>query len=43
MNDFYFNNYGSFDKLKTSLQESRIVCKGLFRVTIKEQKLCLQN
>ena len=36
-------NYGSFDKLRTSLQESHIVCKGLFRVTIKVQKLCLQN
>ena len=43
MNEWLLFQYGSFDKLRTSLQESRIVCKGLFRVTIKVQKLCLQN
>jgi len=39
--------YGSFDKLKTSLHESRIQihpvqCKGLLKVTNKVQKLYLQ-
>ena len=44
MNDLIlFQYHGSFNKLKTSLQESHIVCKCLFRLTIKVQKLCLQN
>jgi len=45
MNEWLLFQYGSFDKLTTSLRESRIVCtcKGLFRVTIKVQKLYLQN
>ena len=43
MNEWLLFQYGSFDKLKTSLRESHNVCKGLFRVTIKVQKLCLQN
>ena len=43
MNEWLLFQYSSFDKLKTSLRESDIVCKGLFRVTIKVKKLCLQN
>ena len=35
MNEWLLFQYSSFDKLKTSLRESDIVCKGLFRVTIK--------
>ena len=43
MNEWLLFQYGSFDKFKTSLQESCIVCKGLFREAIKVQKLGLQN
>lgn len=48
MNESLIFQHGSFDKLKkpSSLHESRIQIhteyKGLLRVTIKVQKLCLQ-